>query len=72
MNEIMRKIKVNRCDKFLHYSFLFKEFDNLHSAIIFLKPNEARLTSSFEYCITELLNFFPKDFAKNISEFGFC
>ena len=34
-----------------------------------MKPNEARLTPSLEYCITELLNFFPKNFAKNISKF---
>ena len=48
----------------------FQELDTLHAAIILLKPNEARLTSSFEYCVTDLLNFFPKDFAKNISKFG--
>ena len=49
--------------------FLLKNYEKLHSTVILLKPNEARLTPSLEYCITELLNFFPKGFASNIGKF---
>ena len=60
---------VRHCFNFyLKFLQKIKNYDTLHSTIILLKPNEARLLPSLEYCITELLNFFPKDFASNISE----
>ena len=41
-------------------------FDELHAILILLKPNSARLTVMFEFCIKELLVYLHKDAARNI------
>ena len=41
-------------------------FDALHAILILLKPNSARLTVMFEFCIKELLVYLHKDAARNI------
>lgn len=46
------------------------EYDQLHGIIILLKPNNARLTVGFQFCLKELLTHLHRDAAKNIV-FGF-
>merc|ERR1719219_239499 len=41
-------------------------FEELHAILILLKPNSARLTVMFEFCIKELLVHLHKDAARNI------
>ncbi|GAB6030236.1 hypothetical protein CHUAL_005912 [Chamberlinius hualienensis] len=41
-------------------------FDNLHCICILLKPNCARLTITFDFCIKQLLCHLHKDASKNI------
>ena len=41
-------------------------FKDLHAILILLKPNSARLTIMFEFCIKELLVYLHKDAARNI------
>ena len=43
-----------------------KRIDKLHGIIVLLKPNQARLTILFEYCIKELLANLHKDASRNI------
>ena len=45
-------------------------FEALHGILILLKPNSARLTLMFKFCITELLTHLHRDAARNIV-FGF-
>ena len=70
MKEILKELRVTNCFSFTTFcrQIDFQNYEKLHATIILLRPNEARLYPSLEYCITELLNFFPKDFASNISE----
>lgn len=63
IEKVTRLLKIQE-----NFNIEIKNYDNLHSTVILMKPNEARLTPSLEYCITELLNFFPKKFASNIGE----
>ena len=41
-------------------------FNEIHAILILLKPNSARLTVMFEFCIKELLVYLHKDAARNI------
>ena len=41
-------------------------FDDLHAVCILLKPNNARLTVMFRFCVQELLTHLHKDASKNI------
>uniref|UniRef100_A0A914CD34 G domain-containing protein n=1 Tax=Acrobeloides nanus TaxID=290746 RepID=A0A914CD34_9BILA len=41
-------------------------YEELHGICILMKPNEARLTTMFKYCINELLAHLHMDAAKNI------
>ena len=43
-----------------------KELGELSSIVFLMKPNESRLEATFRYCLTELLNALPKNFAENI------
>lgn len=45
-------------------------FENLHGILILLKPNSARLTLMFKFCVTELLTHLHRDAAANMV-FGF-
>jgi predicted GTPase len=45
-------------------------FDKLHGILILLKPNSARLTLMFKFCVTELLTHLHRDAARNMV-FGF-
>ncbi len=42
------------------------QFRNLHRIIILLKPNTARLTLMFRFCVKELLSSLHRDAAHNI------
>ncbi|GAB6030235.1 hypothetical protein CHUAL_005911 [Chamberlinius hualienensis] len=41
-------------------------FDNLHCICILLKPNNVRLTITFDFCIKQLVSHLQKDASKNI------
>ena len=41
-------------------------YSHLNGILILMKPNSARLTIAFTYCINELLKHLHKDAAKNI------
>ncbi|KAI9780418.1 MAG: hypothetical protein M1839_006692 [Geoglossum umbratile] len=45
-------------------------FESLHGILILLKPNSARLTLMFKFCVTELLTHLHRDAAENMV-FGF-
>ena len=45
-------------------------YDELHGILILLKPNNSRLTITFQYCVKELLVHLHQSTARNIS-FGF-
>jgi GTPase SAR1 family protein len=45
-------------------------YDELHGILILSKPNSSRLTSTFEYCMKELLTYLHQSAAANIV-FGF-
>ena len=47
-----------------------KRYDKIHGTLILLKPNTARLSVMFKYCIKELLTHLHRDAAQNIV-FGF-
>ena len=47
-----------------------RTFKELHGILILLKPNNARLTVMFKFCLKELLSHLHRDAAKNIV-FGF-
>ncbi|KAM0816813.1 hypothetical protein AB5N19_02615 [Seiridium cardinale] len=42
------------------------QYDRLHGIVILLKPNSARLTLMFRFCVQELLTHLHKDAARNI------
>jgi len=41
-------------------------YDKLHAICILLKPNQARITPSFEYCITEILRNLHESASNNV------
>ena len=41
-------------------------YDNLHAVCILLKPDQARLTAGFKFCLIELLTHLHKSLAENI------
>ena len=41
-------------------------YDEIHGICILLKPNDSRLTTTFRFCITELLSHLHKSAAENI------
>jgi GTPase SAR1 family protein len=45
-------------------------YDELHGILILLKSNNARLTTMFSFCVTELLTHLHRDSARNMA-FGF-
>lgn len=49
---------------------VLRRYDNLHGIVILLKPNAARLTVMFRFCIKQLLTHLHKKAAHNIV-FGF-
>lgn len=49
---------------------VLRMYDNLHGIVILLKPNAARLTVMFRFCIKQLLTHLHKNAAHNIF-FGF-
>lgn len=49
---------------------VLSNYDKLHGIIILLKPNNARLTLTFRFCIKELLTHLHRDAARNMV-FGF-
>lgn len=49
---------------------VLRMYDNLHGIVILLKPNAARLTVMFRFCIKQLLTHLHKNAAHNIV-FGF-
>ena len=42
------------------------KFDEIHGICILMKPNNARLSATFKFCIKELLMHFHRDACKNI------
>jgi len=42
------------------------KYEQLHGILMLLKPNEARLTVNFEYCVLELLGALHKSASKNL------
>ena len=44
-------------------------YGDIHGICVMLKPNESRLTTTFKFCITELLTHLHKSAAKNVA---FC
>jgi len=49
---------------------VLRNYDTLHGILILLKPNNARLTILFKYCIEELLTQLHRS-AANVMAFGF-
>jgi len=49
---------------------VLSNYDKLHGILILLKPNNARLTVMFRFCIKELLTHLHRDAARNMV-FGF-
>ncbi|KAI1635356.1 hypothetical protein F4809DRAFT_614425 [Biscogniauxia mediterranea] len=49
---------------------VLRTYDNLHGILILLKPNAARLTVMFRFCIKQLLTHLHRKAAENIA-FGF-
>ena len=47
------------------------QVDRLHGLLVFLKPNNARLTSSFKYCFIDILKRLPIKSYTNIISFCF-
>ncbi|KAF4636840.1 hypothetical protein G7Y89_g1255 [Cudoniella acicularis] len=50
----------------VHTLSVLRNYDTLHGIMILLKPNNARLTLMFKFCINELLTHLHRDAAKNM------
>jgi hypothetical protein len=51
---------------FKNIMWSISSYKHLNGILILVKPNSARLTVAFKYCINELLKHLHKDAARNI------